>query len=46
MKKILLVSTMPTHPTDAGNRAAIMSQVNILKEIGCDVHLLASKNDV
>lgn len=40
MKKILLVSTMPTHPTDAGNRAAIMSQVNILKEIGCDVHFL------
>lgn len=40
IQKILLVSTMPTHPTDAGNRAAMMSQVNILKEMGCDVHFL------
>lgn len=30
LKKILIVSTMPTHPTDAGNRAAIMAQVHIL----------------
>lgn len=40
IQKVLLVSTMPTHPTDAGNRAAIMSQANILKEIGCEVHFL------
>lgn len=36
----MLVSTMPTHPTDAGNRAAMMSQVGILKEMGCDVYFL------
>lgn len=40
MKKILIVSTMPTHPTDAGNRAAIMAQVHILQEMGHDVHFL------
>lgn len=40
VKKILIVSTMPTHPTDAGNRAAIMAQVNILKKMGHEVHFL------
>ncbi len=38
--KILIVSTMPTHPTDAGNRAAMMAQVNVLKEMGNKVHFL------
>lgn len=39
-KKILIVSTMPTHPTDAGNRAAIMAQVHILQKMGHEVHFL------
>lgn len=38
--KILIVSTNKSHPTDAGNRAAIMGQVRILKHLGCDVHFL------
>lgn len=38
--KILIVSCHPTHPTDAGNRAAIMSQVTLLERMGCDVHFL------
>ena len=38
--KVLIVSSHLTHPTDAGNRAAIMAQVNILKSLGHDVHLL------
>lgn len=40
MKKILIISTMPTHPTDAGNRAAIMAQVNIMQKMGHEVHFL------
>lgn len=40
MKKILIISTMPTHPTDAGNRAAIMAQVHILQKMGHEVHFL------
>lgn len=31
---------MPSHPTDAGNRSAIMAQVNILKHLGHEVHYL------
>ena len=38
--KILIVSTMPSHPTDAGNRAAIMGQVELLQHLGHDVHYL------
>lgn len=38
--KVLIVSTNLSHPTDAGNRAAIMGQVQILKHLGCDVHFL------
>lgn len=40
MRKILIISTMPTHPTDAGNRAAIMAQVHILQKMGHEVHFL------
>lgn len=39
-KKVLIISTMPTHPTDAGNRAAIMAQVHILQKMGHEVHFL------
>jgi len=38
--KVLIVSTNQSHPTDAGNRTAIMGQVQILKRLGCDVHFL------
>ena len=38
--KVLIVSTNLSHPTDAGNRTAIMGQVQILKHLGCDVHFL------
>lgn len=40
MKKVLIISTMPTHPTDAGNRAAIMAQVHILQKMGHEIHFL------
>lgn len=38
--KVLIVSTNLSHPTDAGNRTAIMGQVQILKHLGCDIHFL------
>ena len=38
--KVLLVSSNQSHPTDAGNRTAIMGQVQILQHMGCDVHFL------
>ena len=38
--KVLLVSSNQSHPTDAGNRTAIMGQVHILQHLGCDVHFL------
>ena len=38
--KVLLVSSNQSHPTDAGNRTAIMGQVQIFQHLGCDVHFL------
>lgn len=38
--KVLIVSTNLSHPTDAGNRAAIMGQVYLLEHLGCEVHFL------
>lgn len=38
--KILIVSKCPTHPTTAGNRNAIISQANILQELGNEIHFL------
>ena len=38
--KVLIVSSNQSHPTDAGNRTAIMGQVQILQHLGCDVHFL------
>jgi len=37
---ILIVSTIPTHPTNAGNRNWILSQANLLKELGHEIHFL------
>lgn len=45
MKKILIISETPTHPTNAGNRNAILSQSQILKELGCDVYFLYVQNE-
>lgn len=36
--KVLIVTTNQTHPVDAGNRAAIMAQVNVLEKLGHEVH--------
>lgn len=38
--KILIVSSNLSHPTDAGNRVAIMGQVQLLLNLGCEVHFL------
>lgn len=40
MKKILIVSKCPTHPTDAGNRWWILSQAETFISMGHDVHFL------
>lgn len=37
MKKVLIVSSCPTHPVTAGNRKGILNQVEALKALGCDV---------
>lgn len=36
--KVLIVTTNQTHPVDAGNRAAIMAQVNVLEKMRHEVH--------
>ena len=38
--KILLVSDQPTHPTTAGNRRFILSQVELFRSMGHEVHFL------
>lgn len=40
MKRILIISDTETHPTNKGNSYAILSQVQLLKKLGCEVHLL------
>ena len=40
MKKILIISSFPTHPTDSGNKSCILSYANMLKEMGYDVYFL------
>lgn len=39
-KRLLIVSTHLSHPTDAGNRAAIMAQVHSFQQLGLEVHFL------
>ena len=41
--KILIVSKVPTHPTTAGNRAFILNNVELLKNMGHEVHFLYIK---
>lgn len=38
--RVLIVSTHLSHPTDAGNRAAIMAQVDCYRQLGYEVHYL------
>lgn len=38
--KILLVSNIPTHPVNAGNRWATLSTCEILQKLGCEIHFL------
>ena len=40
MRRILLISPVPTHPPDAGNRARVLSMSTILREIGHDVYFM------
>lgn len=38
--KILIVSKCPTHPTDAGNKKAVLAQIEVLKSLGNEVHFI------
>ena len=38
--KILIISKCPTHPVTKGNRFWILSQVELLKKLGNDIHFL------
>ena len=38
--KVLIVSSCPTHPVTAGNRKAILNQVELFKDLGHDVYFL------
>jgi len=38
--KILIVAKRPTHPTNSGSRRFILSQVELFKKMGHDVHYL------
>ena len=46
MKRILVVSPTPTHPAIAGNRACILSYVELLKSLGNDVYFFWVVNPV
>lgn len=38
--KVLVVSKVPTHPVNAGNRSWLLAQSNLLKKLGHEVHFL------
>ena len=40
MKRILVISKTPTHPTNAGNRQIILAYTELLKSMGHEVHFL------
>ena len=40
MKKILIVSSVPTHPINAGNRMWIYDNCMLLRKLGCEIHYL------
>lgn len=40
MKKLLIISPTPTHPTNAGNRQCILSFADLLKEIGYEIYFM------
>ena len=39
-KKVLIISPVPTHPQNAGNRARVFCLASALSAIGCEVHFL------
>ncbi len=40
MKKILIISSVPTHPVIAGNRMWIKDNCKMLENLGCELHFL------
>lgn len=40
MKKVLIISDTPTHPTETGNKMCILSYATLLKDMGYDVYFL------
>lgn len=40
MKKLLIISTIPTHPTDQGNRKCILTYSEMLLGLGYDIRFL------
>jgi hypothetical protein len=45
MKRILIISPIPTHPHTAGNRARVCMILSSLKKMGYDVHFLHIENE-
>lgn len=46
LKKVLFISNVPTHPTNAGNRARILAMAGLLTQVGWQVHFaLISTNE-
>lgn len=39
-KKVLIISDVPTHSTNAGNRKRILNLTNMMKEFDCEVYFL------
>ena len=44
MKKLLIVSDTPTHPVSGGNRACILQNVDLLRNMGFDIYFLYVHN--
>lgn len=40
MKKVLIISDTPTHPTNTGNKMCILSYATLLQDMGYDVYFL------
>ncbi|MCI0616683.1 hypothetical protein L0244_27200, partial [bacterium] len=45
-KKILVISPIPTHPQNAGNRARVYSLLSNLRDMNHDVHFLHLKREL
>lgn len=40
MKKVLVISSIPTHPTNQGNKKCILTYMQMLSDLGYDTYLL------